>query len=125
MPPKDKGRPLPGNATPLRGSADWKWAKGFKGEEVPKAKEKEIRGLDDEAVIRLVRRGLGREVKEGPKDGLSKDEWRGIIGNIIRTLKEEDSWPAFAKACREEHRRWLFWCMERLDDGDGNNDGEE
>jgi len=124
LPPKHKGRPLPGNMASScreRGSIEWRWTKGFVGKEVPKGKEKEIRCLDDDAVIRLARHGLDLAVKESPSD----EKWRGFIDRIIRSLKDTDTWPAFAKACREEHRRWLFWCMEHLDDGDGNSDGEE
>ena len=43
------------------------------GKEVLKVKEKEIKSLDNNAVIRLARRGLDREAKEGPSD----DEWQG------------------------------------------------
>jgi len=119
-----KGRPLPKSlACSDRGksSIEKRWTKGFIGKDVPKAKEREIKSLDDDAVIRLARHGLDREAKENPSDG----ERRGFIDRIIRTLKDEDTWPAFAKTCREEHQRWLFFCMERLGDGDGNSDGEE
>jgi len=117
-----KGRPIPSSLSSCceRGSMEYRWTKGFVAKEVPRAKEKEINGLDDDAVIRLARRGLGREAKESPDE-----DWRGFVGKIIRTLKDEDEWPAFAKSCREDHQSWLLWCMEALGDDDGNNVGED
>jgi hypothetical protein len=94
------------------------WIGGFKGGETPKRKEKEIRRLEDEAVIRLARRGLLKEAED------AKPQMVGLIESIMRALRDESIWPSFAKACREEHFDWLFWCMERSGEGDGDGEDE-
>ncbi len=85
--------------------------------EVKADKVEEARRLDDDAVIRFVRRGLRRE-----SQGVSEVR-KAFIAAIIRRLKDEDIWPAFAKTCRTEHERWLAWCtVSNGDDGGGDDE---
>lgn len=77
---------------------------------------KEIRSLEDNAVIRFVRRGLRVEEAQA-----SSDERKAFVLGIMRRLKDESIWPAFAKTCRYEYQQWLAWCMSLRDEGAGDD----
>jgi hypothetical protein len=95
-------------------SATYRW--WTKSREFKTEAGKEVRRLDDNAVIQFVRRGLRREAQ-----GVS-EERKAFIAGIIRRLKDEDIWPAFAKTCRHEHGLWLAWCMKLNGDDDGDDE---
>ena len=88
----NKGRPFPnslkkGSFNCKESPVKKKWIKNFVGKEIFKVKEKKIKSLDNNIIIRFVQYKLDQEVKEY----LSKDyKLRKFINNIIYTLKDED-----------------------------------
>ena len=91
-----------------------KWTNG--SQYITPPEPEEIRSLEDNAVIRHVRRRLRTE----EAIALS-DERKAFIVGIMRRLKDESIWPAFAKTCLNEHRQWLAWCMGLRDEGAGDD----